>query len=53
MKKNIKYMTLAFTPGSGQKLKDIKEMVIISWKGLKESADVSLKDSEEKAPIIC
>lgn len=53
MKKIIKYMMLAFTSGRGQKLKDIKEMVILSWKGLKESADVSLKDGEEKASIIC
>lgn len=46
-------MTLAFTPGSGQKLKDIEEMVIISWKGLEEIVDKILKNSEEKAPIIC
>lgn len=41
--KKLKYVTVAFPPGSEQKL---EEMVIISWKGLKNTV-------EEKAPIIC
>lgn len=41
--KILKYVTVAFSPGSEQKL---EEMVIISWKGLKKTV-------EEKAPIIC
>lgn len=51
--KKLKYVTLAFTPGSGQKLKDIEEMAIINWTGLEETVDEILKSSEKKAPIIC
>ena len=46
-------MTLAFTPGSGQKWKDVEEMVITSWKGLMETVDEGSNKSEEKTPIIC
>lgn len=46
-------MTLAFTPGSGQKWKDNEEIVITSRTGLMETVDGGLKNSEEKAQIIC
>lgn len=53
MKKKLKYVALAFTPGSGSKLKGIVEMVITSLKGLKQTVDEILENSEEKAPVIC